>query len=807
MVRRICAVLVVSCAITVSMLGQQERPTQVGLAITGRIFDASTKAPLEYSNAILFDQTDSAEVTGTATNKLGKFTLQGINPGSYYLYVQLIGYATKKVNGISVSASAPMTDLGSIYLKPTNINLKDVVIEGRRSPITYQLDKRVVDVSQMHTAVSGTAANVLENVPSVSVDVDGNVSLRGSTNFQVLIDGRPSVMSAQDALQQVPASSIQNIEIMTNPSAKYDATGSAGIINIVLKRNSNLGSSGIVELMGGLADKYAGDFLYQYKAPSISYNVGLDFNRRSYPGTNKQDKQFINVDTTSYLNSNGTMLWQRILSSIRAGVDFDVSENQNISLGGSYGSRAFHRNSTLNYDQWSTVDPNAFYYLNNTNHNHSGNYYDLNSSYDYKPGRESSELSGEVSFRHNSSNEASTSIATENSSPINGTNTTELGPQNELRGKFDYTLPLSASEKFEAGSEFFSRVSQDINKLYTFDSTDDRYDFQSLFSNTNDFNRTRFAAYSILSNQWDSLSVQVGARAEYTYQRVKLEEIGQQFSLNQWNFFPSVHTSLNFAGGSQVTASFTRRIERPDGGDLEPFYTWIDANNVHIGNPTLKPELIDSYETGFQTYFGAISLSDDYYCRFTHDKMEDINSVYADNITLRTVANVGTDRSLGTEIAVLCNPVKLWELNLMGDVYDYKIYGAVVDQSFSRESVDWSIKNNNSFKLSSSTSLQVNVRYYSPSVSAQGKWGEYFSTDIALKHDIIPNALSLTFQIDDALKTDRREFTSQGVDFYNYNYYSHQSPIVMLNLKYNFNNFKEEKQSSEDQQDNGMGNE
>ncbi len=802
MSKKILPVILFTIFLSNLIFSQQSQTAKSSGLIAGKVFGEGTKKPIEYANVVLLNQKDSTQVNGTVTDKEGSFALNGIKPGKYYLSVQFIGYTKNIINNISIASSKLNQDFGNIYLQPAAINLQNVVVEGERSPISYQLDKKVIDVTQMHTAMSGSAADVLENVPSVSVDIDGNVSLRGSSNFTVLIDGRPSVMDAQDALQQIPASSIQNIELLTNPSAKYDASGTAGIINIILKKNSNLGLSGIINLTGGLDDKYGGNFLFQYKTSSINYNFGVDFNRRTFPGSNRQEKQFIIEDNTSYLNSDGNMYWQRILSGIRGGLEFDLSENDNLSLGGRYGSRSFHRNSNLSYDQWSTLDPQILYYLNNTNHNHSGNYYDLNADYRHEFGTDGHELKGELSFRHNNNDEASQSTATQYDTQVNGTQTTELGPRSELRGKIDYTLPINESEKFSAGTEFFSRISQDVNKLYVFDTTGSNYNFQPQFSNTNDFNRSRFAAYSIFSNQWDSLGIQIGFRTEYTYQLVKLAETNQQFSLNRWDFFPSIHSSYNFAGGTQIMASYTRRIERPDGGDLEPFYTWFDANNVRIGNPLLKPELIDSYELGFQTFLGKISLSNDFYYRFTHDKMEDYNSVYSENVTLRSIANVGTDYSLGAEFMIMFNPVKFWEFNLMGDVYNYKIKGALNGESFSRESFNWSIKNNSVFKITASTELQLNTRYYSPSVTVQGKWNGFFTTDLGVKQDLIRKDLSLTLQIRDIFKTGKREFTSQGADFYNYNYFTRQSPMVMLNLKYNFNNFKEEKQPDQNQPDN-----
>ncbi len=758
--------------------------------ISGRVLDLETKQPVQFANVILFTAKDSAQVTGTMTDGAGKFALTGVKPGSYFIRVQIIGYAVKLIRHVRLSSARPSFNIGSVYLKPSAISLPDVVAEGRRSPITFQPGKQVIDVNQIKTAAGGTAADVLENVPSVSVDINGNVSLRGSSNFQVLINGRPSIMSAQNALQQLPASSIKNIQIITNPSAKYDASGAAGIINIILKKNSDLGWSGIVNLMSGLEDKYGGNVILQYRRPSVSYELGVDFNRRTFPGTNRQEKQFIIGQNTSYLNSNGTVLWQRILSGVQGGIDFNLGSNDNLSLSGRYGGRTFHHYSSLSTDQYSIAQPSQLNYLDNHNFNDFGTFYAINANYQHKFNNHGHQISAYLSLRRHSSNSAAISTATQLNTTLNGTQTSELGPHTELRGNVDYALPINTAEKFSAGSEFFTRNYQDVNQLFSFDSTTGDYIFQAPFSHTNDFKRARFAAYSLFSDKWDSLAIQVGIRTEYTYQYVAQADSSQTYTFSRWDYFPSLSASYNFGTGTQLMASYTRRIERPDGGDLEPYYSWFDANTVHIGNPALKPELIDSYEMGMETFIGSATFSNDLYYRFTSDKIEDINSVYAENVTLTSVANVGNDYALGYEFSLQFRPVKLWEFNLMGTAYDYKISGAISNQSFARESFDWGIKYNNTFTLTHTTEAQLNVRYHSPSVTAQGTWGGYFITDLAVRQDLIAKVLSLTLQANDLLATGRREFTSQGSDFYEHVFYFREAPMVMLNLQYNFNDFK-----------------
>jgi hypothetical protein len=221
-------------------------------------------------------------VTGGVTNAEGIFNLAVNRPGNFYIEIRSIGYDTEKIETAIKPGNANI-NLGEIEIHPTALLLDNIVVEGERAPVTYQIDKNIINPDQMQTIISGNAADVLANVPSVQVDIEGNVNLRGSQSFTVLIDGRPSVLDAQDALQQIAATSIEKIELITNPSAKYDPEGTAGIINIILKKNTNLGLNGIVNANAGMHESYGGDFLINYQADRIKTNLGFDYNRRYIP--------------------------------------------------------------------------------------------------------------------------------------------------------------------------------------------------------------------------------------------------------------------------------------------------------------------------------------------------------------------------------------------------------------------------------------------------------------------------------------------------------------------------------------------
>jgi outer membrane cobalamin receptor len=760
--------------------------------ISGKVFDDNTKIAVEYANVVVLKTEDSSQVTGGITNKDGLFTLTGIPFGKYYVDIQFVGYEKNRIPNVLIQSSKQNIDLGNIYIKASAINLGDVVVEGERNPVSFQLDRKVIDVSKLPTSISGNAADVLENVPSVTVDIDGNVSLRGSTSFTVYIDGRPSVMDAQDALQQIPASSIETIEIITNPSAKFDPEGSAGIINIKLKKEKNLGLSGVANANAGANDKYGGDFLFEYKTPSYNYNFGIDYNRRFSPGNGLENKNFEVGNNISHLNSDGSREWGRISFGVRGGIDFNLGDNDLLSLGGRFGTRDHQNNQTSNYTQWSELYPQRIYYLNHNNGSRSGFYFAFNTDYTRKFNQNGHQLASEFFVSHNNSDESSVSSSIQSNIQTDGKKTTETGPSTHLRGKVDYTLPLGENTKLEAGAQGEARLESEDNGLYDYDTTTNSYEFQSLYSHSNKYNRSNLAIYSIYSNSWNSLSYQAGIRTELTYRTIELTDNNEKFSINRWDLFPSIHSSYKFSGATQLMASYTRRINRPDGWNLEPFLTWWDPNNVRMGNPNLQPEFIDSYEFGFQTIFGEITFNTDLYYRINHNRIDWVKSAYSENVTLNTFANVGTDYSLGNEFMITFNPITPWNINLMGDTYDYRIKGVINDVPYQRKSFNWNVTINNAVNISKTTQFQLNVKYNSPSVSSQGRYEGFFRTDAAIKQDFLKKTLSLTLQARDLFKTGKREFTSQGADFYSYTYYTREAPMVMLNLRVNFNNYKDE---------------
>ena len=773
---------------TLISFSQQRQGNFPGGSITGKVFDSATKHTIEYANIVVLSVRDSSLVTGGITNKEGIFYLKIERPGNYKIEIRFIGYDTETIE-TSIKPGNLNIDLGEILIHPSAVTLSDVVVEGNRSPVTYEIDKKVISPDQMQTVISGNAADVLANVPSVQVDVEGNVSLRGSQNFTVLIDGRPSLMDAQDALQQISATSIDRIEIITNPTAKYDADGTAGIINIIMKKNLGQELSGIFNANVGMYNTYGGNFLINYQ-DGFKINVGLDYNQRHFPGDQTQNNIYYLENGTSTVNSIGEIERGRISFEGRAGIELNLSESDLLSFGIRGGKREGGFNSNQNFTEFSSIAPTESLYTGNNERTREGTYFSLNSNYNRTFNQTGHQLLTEIFFSKRESDEFTTTSEFDQASQINGKKTTENGPSSEFRGKIDYTLPFSDVSKFEAGYQGEVELSDESNNLYQYNPLTNEYEIQSQYSNLTKYNESQQSLYSMYSDMLWIINYQLGLRAEYTYRNIEVPVISQTFNIDRIDYFPSLHSSYKITPITTVMASYSRRINRPGGWALEPFPTWIDANNVRIGNPDLLPEFIDSYETGLQTIIGAVNFSTELYFRKTTNKIEPIRTALEENVTLTTFGNVGKDYSLGAEMMLIFDLVNFWNINLMGNVYNYRVEGSILDEPYSNESFNWQARMNNTFKLWSSTQVQFNINYNSPTVSSQGKWEEFFTSDLSIRQEIISNILAVTLQVRDVFGTAKRVYTSEGTNLYNYNSFDMHTPALTLNLRYTFNNYK-----------------
>ena len=508
--------------------------------IKGAVIDAETKEPLEYATVALYNATDNELITGAITDYLGHFKMDRPGKGRYYLLITFIGLEEQKTKTFEVQDDNANLNLGNFLLKSLSKELAEVEVVGKRAAIEYRIDKKVINVDKQITAEAGNAVDILENVPSVQVDVEGNVSLRGSTGFTVLIDGKPTILDPSDALRQIPSSSIENIEIITNPSVKYEPDGATGIINIVTKKNRLDGLSGIVNANAGMYDQYGGDVQLSYRMNKFNFILGANYNKRTRPGDVIGERTTVSENDIFYTNTNGTAERLRINGGLRAGLEYNISKNDFISLSGRYGNWSMDNNATLRYDEWSSSEPEIDSYNSIDETTRGGEYYNIDGVYQHtfntkkyskdegnagkgsiakepgngkKPGMEPVNLHTlkiEVNYQNRYNDENTINqLWSLSDSLLGGSRSVEKGPMETTRVNIDYTLPIGKQDKFEAGLQYRNGTTSDITELWLYDSVTKQIEYVDAYSNYTDYYRNIYAVYSLYAGMVGNLDTRL----------------------------------------------------------------------------------------------------------------------------------------------------------------------------------------------------------------------------------------------------------------------------------------------------------
>ncbi len=763
--------------------------------VKGSVIDEADGQPLEFVTVAIYNAPDQSLVTGTVSDEQGKFEIKGLSEGIYYIEVSYIGYDKALVEDISINTGKTHVELNDIILPRVSSQLDEIEIVAEELGVEYKIDRKVINVSQQLTAASGTAVDILENVPSITVDVDGNVALRGSTGFMVLIDGIPSVLDPSEALQQIPSNSIENIEIITNPSAKYNPDGTAGIINVITKKDRLKGLSGTADVNAGTFGRFGVGLLATYQKKKWSVFFGGDYNQGERPGFSSSERVTTKNDTTYFTRSEGDRNRNRDFWVIRGGFNYLFSEKDLFNVEFNYGYRSGESYANQNYEEWIEPGSSAISrYLSQETSFRGGNFYSINATFKHDFQTPGHNLSAGISYRSREGEDTSTNQLLDSTGNIsNGQINIEDGPGRVLQLNLDYVLPIGEANKFEAGYQSRMGRSTDLTELYIYNEATGEFDKQPEFSNETDYLRDIHSLYAIYGGEKGKLGYQVGLRGEYTYRVIESAKIVQKSYIDRLDYFPSIHVSYKLPAEQQVMASYSRRIERPRSWYLEPFITWEDAFNVRQGNPDLKPEYIDAMEAAYLVGFGEHSLSFEGYYRITNNKVERIQSVYAENVMLSRPENVGQDFALGGELALGLSLFKWWKMDLSGNFYQYRLEGEYEEIIFERQSFNWNSRFSNTFRFGEGTRIQLNSRYNSATVTAQGTRGDYWTADIAISQEFFKKRMSAILQVRDMFGKVVRDQESMGSDFMSRSEYYNKAPQVRVTLNYRFNNYKKKR--------------
>lgn len=638
--------------------------------ITGKVIDSLTQKPVDYASVGLFKSGTNTPIDGVVTDDMGNFTLNNLKNGTYKVTIDFIGYKRKIIDNLIINYTHEQINLSNLLLVPTANTLKEVTVTTSGPVVINKIDKIVYNAENDLTSQGGVATDVLKKVPQVSVDIDGNVELLGSSGVKFLIDGKPSAIfgsSVADALQSIPADQIKSIEVISSPGAKYDAAGTAGIINIILKKNKIYGVNGSVNLSAG-SRRSDGSISLNAKKGSLGistyFNGNARFNTKGFSGS--QRNSFFS-DTTNTLIQNGSNGEDR--HGIRTGLSLDWDINKYNNINASVGYDEYNRNNNgLTHQQNTTYKgsdllTDAFSLLNSKS---KGNEHSTDLSLAYK--KTFKKEDEELDFEFHSGLGGGTNSYLQNQSnvntliPFSGLSSNNIGKDNEYEFNLDYTLPISGKFTLETGAKaIFNDIRSNV-LVNSLNPNSSEYVPNPSQSNSLDYKRSIYAYYlSGTYKLWNWLDVKSGLRYERTISDATYSQVGN-INIDPYNTFaPSIVIAHNYKNNNSIKLSYSYRIERPDYEDLNPFIDLSDPRNARTGNPNLKPEIGNKFEFGFNKAYkkgGNLNITL-FYNHNGHDvKPYSIfyptftvgDSTYQ-NVTLTTRLNVGQELTEGINIS------------------------------------------------------------------------------------------------------------------------------------------------------------
>ncbi len=779
-------------------------------SINGTIIDKETGQPVEYASIAVYRMRDTILVDGTISGQDGSFIMSDMPYGMYIIEVRFVGYRNLKLNRVPVLPGNKSVNLGEVPLEQSAAEIDQVEVVGQKAAVEYHIDKKIVNVSSNVVASGGTAVDVLEMQPSIQTDLEGNVQLRGSSNFTVLIDGKPSILEGSDALQSLPASSIDHIEVITNPSAKYDPDGTSGIINVILKKQKMSGFSGLMNASYGSFNRYNLDVLLNYRVNQWNFYLGAEIYDRSSPGSMFNERRLYdldaegNIDTTTFRFTESDNERFRGGQSIRGGVELNLDPRNSFSLSTRIGNHNFGRNSSARYS--SFTEPSSFtsYSLQESlfDIDHDFLRVDLTWSHQFnKPGHE---LVGMVLFSQHVGQEGdflTERVTDEFFNPREMEPYRQQSEENdgsgEWRFKLDYTGKINGEMNVEAGWQTTMERNDPEYLFYDYDTINAAWLLNGDRSNENEFNWDIHAVYGTIAGKLLGLEYKFGLRGEYTDRKFTQLNLGKEYPVNRFDIFPSAYLTKKFQSDHQLQASYSRRINRPRSWYLDPFPHYIDQQTVRVGNPALEPEYVNSYELNYMKRSGRSYLSAELYVRETQNKIDRINALQEGGMLRYTVDNISSDRALGIEVSSNLHLARWW--NIMGsmDIFNYRIDGTILHTEVDQATNTWGGRLMSNWNLKTGTRIQLMGFYRGPSVTSQGERDDFLMTNFGIRQDFFDRKLNLAFQVRDVLQTMKFSFTTEGADFYTFNKHERQSPFFTFTLTYRINNYKQKSRNGE----------
>lgn len=759
--------------------------------------DEATGSSLEFATVALYSSADSTLVDGTMTDAEGRFAFS-CQSKQYYLILDFLSYKSKKIE--TTVSKNPVTDLGQLYLTSQVAEIEEVEIREERSQVQLTLDKKVFQVGKDLANTGGNASDILDNVPSVNVDVEGQVSLRGSSNVRILIDGKPSGLVGvgdTNGLRQLPANMIDKVEVITNPSSKFEAEGAAGIINIVLKKDKRKGLNGSFDVSVGYPELASVGVNLNYRKKKFNFftNLGLQYQVR--PGGGEYEFQFFENDSTFFYDEIRKHERGGLSRNIRFGADYSITPKDVLTASLLYKTSDEDNSSDIEYFDFtpnSKSELEAYTLRTDREFEDESN---LEYNLAYKKTFNTSKHSLTMDWRFKESTETEGSDLVETffdgdyqqlaQAPLLQRSGNTEGEKSWV-GTLDYVRPLQRKAKVETGL----RVSfRDVTNDYAVEQSEDGI-WQDLSAFTNNFlyDENILAAYLQYGQELEAISYQLGLRAEHTDLSTSFIDDFEPANQQYTNLFPSAAFSYKFSEKDALQLTYSQRIRRPSFFELNPFFTFSDSRNFFSGNPNLQPEYTDSYEIGWIRYASMGTINAAIYYRNTEGLVQRIRTTDAVGFSTTRPENMAVENATGLELNASIKPLKSWKVDANANLFYAQMKGEVEGISRENETTTLTARVSSRHTIAKAVDLQLQLNYRGPRSTVQGDFKGITVLNLGANKEIFKEKGTITFSVKDVFNSRKRAWELLEDDFYTKGFFQWRARTMTLSVNYRLNQKK-----------------
>jgi hypothetical protein len=768
---------------------------QKEITVSGTVLDADGNYPLEYATISLFSKKENRTITGGITDTKGEFKIE-VAPGVYHVKVEYLSYKTKTYENKSLTQDI---NLGTVSLTLNLEALDAVEVIAEKTTVEIKLDKKIYNVGRDLTVRGGTVSDVLDNVPSVSVDVEGNVALRGNENVTILINGKPSGLvglNSTDALRQLPAESIERVEVITSPSARYDAEGTAGILNIILRRSKLQGLNGAVTLNAGDPTQIGASGNINYRTGDFNFFNTSGYSYRESPGNASTSTEYFNGDEPNTFFDE-SRLFDRKRKGLNTNLGLEWYINETTSVTTSF----VYRDSDQNNDNTNTIREldgngsliNESIRLDPEEEKDATRQYAVNFDKQFK-GDSQHRLT--IDFQYEDNGEEEKSLIAQDGDAAERVRTLER--QDEVLLQLDYTRPIGKVSNFEFG---FRGNYEEIDTDYTLEFNEDgTFVLDENVSNNLIFRQYVNALYTQFGSKIkDKFSYLLGLRMEDS--RVTVNQItSNDFQRKTYiGLFPTVNLGYEISEKQSLTLGYNRRIRRPRSRFINPFPSRSSATNLFQGNPDINPSYSNTVDLGYLNRFGKMTLNSSIYFQratdvFTFVSLDTGETTIVGGtevpIIQRTPINLATNDRYGFEFTLTYRPSKKWNLNGNLNLFKSITEGIYEGTDFGAENFSWFARINNKYTLPGNIDWQTRVFYRGPSEDAQNKRKGILSTDLAFSKDLLKDKASIAINVRDVFNSRKRQSTATTDTFVNESEFQWRQRSFNVTFTYRFNQQK-----------------